>query len=211
MIVGAMGCGPANKDIRLTQGEMQGIKKIAVIIEQKHNFEVIHSRAKANAGAAAMFGLVGAAVASGIDEGADKDKVAAVASAVQDVCCPAIFIGGLKPLLESTRFDKIYIVPDASQKVDLSDYDAVVTFTIDRWGLRLVERETESVSAFVEMDVKMVRAKDKKTIWDQREVIVGDRRENFMTYKTNGEMLRNELRDTIKKAGAQMANALVYQ
>lgn len=211
MILGAFGCGPAHKDIRLTQNEMQSIKKIAIAVKQKHNFEVIHSRATADGTAAVLFGLVGATIASGIDEGEDKDKAALMTNAIEDVCCPSIFIESLSPLFETTRFDKVYILPDANQKASLSDYDAVVTFSIDRWGLRLIEHMADKLAAFVEMDAKMVRAKDKKTIWDQREVIIGERRENLEMYSTNGEMLRNELRETIKKAGFQMANALIYQ
>jgi hypothetical protein len=190
---------------------MQGIRKIAVVVEQKHNFEVIHSRATADGTAAVMFGLVGATIASGIDEGEDKDRAALVATAVQDVCCPAIFKESLKPLCESTRFEKVYILPDAKQKEDLSGYDAVVTFNIDRWGLRLLDRTADKVAAFVELNVKMVRIKDKKTIWDQREVIIGDRKESFGIFSTNVELLRSELSETIKKAGFQMANSLIYQ
>jgi len=216
IILGTFGCsgpsGPAHNEIRLTQSGLQGVKKIAVVVEQKHNFEVIHSRATTNIGAPLLLGgLAGVEIASGIDEGKDKNQTALMAKAIQDVCCPSLFIESLSPLSEPTRFDKVYILPDANQKVSLSDYDAVVTFTIARWGLRLIERETDKVAAFVELDAKMVRTRDANTIWDQREVIIGDRRENLATYSADSNMLRNELRETIKKAGFQMSNALIYQ
>jgi len=210
MIISAMGCGPA-KEIRLNQGDLQDVKKIAVVVQEKHGFEVIHSRAKANATAAALFGVAGAAIAGGIDEGKDKDMAATVAPAVKDMSCSAIFVESLVPLLKSEKYEKVYIVPDANQKKDLSGYDAVVTFTIDKWGLRLVEREASNVAAFVELDIKMVKTKDSKTIWDQREVIVGDRREGFLMFSNNSELLRGELKETIKKAGFQMSNSLIYQ
>ncbi len=40
MIFGVFGCGPTHKkDIILTQSDLQYVKRVAVIVEQKHNFE----------------------------------------------------------------------------------------------------------------------------------------------------------------------------
>jgi hypothetical protein len=212
MPLGLVGCGAAHKDVRLTPGQMQGVKKIAVATEQKHDFEVFYSRTKADYGVPVVLGgLVGGAIANGAVEGQDKDATSLMAGSVKDVRCPSIFVESLAPLSASTRFEKVYMVPEASQKAGLSDYDAVVTFTIATWGLRLVERDNDKVAAFVELDVEMVRGTDKKVIWDQREVIVGDRRETLATYTADGEALRKELRETIKRAGFQMANTLIYQ
>ncbi|MGA2915064.1 MAG: hypothetical protein ABSE89_03465 [Sedimentisphaerales bacterium] len=200
------------KNVNLTENDLKGIKKVAIVVEQKRDFELLYHRAMTAYGTASLLGGVGFdgdAIAHGIDKGKDKKAAAPMLDAVADVCCSSIFIESLSPLKKSTRFESIYI-PDTNQKKNLSDYDATVTFTIDRWGLRLVEREANKVAAFVELEVKMVSSKDKSTIWNQREVIIGSRKETPQTFAADGKMLNDELRRTIKKAGLQMANALIY-
>jgi hypothetical protein len=202
---------------KVAQKELQGVKKVAVVVEQNHNFEVMQSRAKTNYGLFyALGGVPGMAIAHGIDKGKDMNEAAPMMSAVQDVCCSSIFTESLAPLFEPNRPGRIYILTGENQKINLSDYDAVVTFTIDRWGLRLTELATnnpaaDKLASFVKVYAKMVSSKNKKTIWKRKELITGDRHENLTTFTANSEMLRNELRETIKKAGVQMSNALIQQ
>jgi len=214
LLFGAAGCGSENKtSISLTQSGLQGVKKIAVVVEQKNDFEVIHYRATTNYRVAYFAGgLAGDAIAHGVDKDKDKKEALPMIKAVEDVCCSSIFIESLAPLFEPNRTDRVYILTNTNpkQKTNLSEYDAVLTFTIDRWGLRLIELGTEKLAGFVKVYAKMVNTKDKKIIWKQKELIIGERRETVSTYTTNSEMLRNEMRETIKKTGFQMANALMF-
>lgn len=196
----------------LTQNDMKGIKKISINVEQKREFELIYHRAMTAYGTASLLGAVGYdgdAIAHGIDKSKDKKAAEPMMDAVKDVCCASIFTESLSPLKESNHFDKVNILPETNQKKNVSDYDATVTFNIDRWGLRLVEREANKVAAFVELEVKMVKNKDKSTIWNQRQVVIGSRKETVQTFAADSKMLNDELRETIKKAGLQMANNLL--
>jgi hypothetical protein len=212
LIFGSTGRAAENKkNVSLTENDLKGIKKVAIAVEQKRDFEVIHWRAKTAYGTSSLLGgFEGDAIAHGIDKGKDKKEAEPMIEAIKDVCCPAIFIESLSPVKDSNHFEKVYIQVDTNQKTNLSDYDAAITFTIDRWGLRLVEREADKVAAFVELEAKMVRTKDKRTIWNQREVIVGSRKETVAAFSADSNMLCEEMHETIQKAGLQMANALIY-
>ena len=212
LIFGASVSGSENKkNDSLTENDLKGIKKVAIVVEQKRDFELLYHRAKTAYGTASLLGgFEGDAIAHGIDKGKDKKAAEPMIEAVKDVCCSPIFIESLSPLKKSTRFETVNILSDANQKTNLSDYDATVTFTINRWGLRLVEREANNVAAFVEVESKMVTSKSKKPVWENREVIIGSRKETPQTFAADGKMLREELQATIKKAGLQMSNVLIY-
>jgi len=224
LLLGASGCLETKTDsgyiveskTKVAPNELQGVKKVAVIVEQNHNFEVMKSRAKTSGLWGAGLGISGMAIAHGIDKGKDMNEAAPMMSAVQDVCCTSIFTESLAPLFEPNRPDRIYTLIGANQQINLSDYDAVVTFTIDRWGLRLMELANKNPAAdklagFVKVYAKMVSTKDEKIIWKRKELVDGERRETVSAYTTNSEMLHNELKDTIKKAGVRMSNALIQQ
>jgi len=196
------------KEKSLTENDLKGITKIAIVIEQKRPaFEVLHWRAKTAYGISSLGGFAGDAIAHGIDK--DKDSNEAALMNPGDIQCSAIFKESLEPLNNSKKFEKVYITSGENKK-ELSDYDAVLTFTINRWGLRLVERENEKLSAFVELKAEMVSAKEKKPVWDERQVIVGNKRQTVAEFTADSNMLNSELQDAIKKAGTQMSNALIY-
>jgi hypothetical protein len=203
----AVRAGEKNKS--LTENDLKGIKKIAIVIEEKRpNFEVLHWRAKTAYGTASLLGgFEGDAIAHGIDKGKDANEASLMNPG--DIKCSAVFKESLEPLNNSKRFEKVYIASGENKK-GLSDYDAVLTFTVNRWGLRLVERENEKLAAFVELKAEMVKAGEKKPVWDERQVIVGNNRRTVAEFTADSNMLNSELKDTIKKAGVQMSNALIY-
>lgn len=206
-----IGCGPVHKNISPEPGQLDNIKKLAVVVDQKSDFEVFHSRATGDLVATAIFGVIGAAVASGINEGEDKDRAAQLAPFVSELSCRSLFVNSLASLQLNSRFETVQILPDKSDKQTQSQFDAVVTFEIQKWGLRLIDRETDKLSGFVELNMHMTTTADNKTIWDQRHVIIGQGRERLSTYSLNAELLRNELRQTIEQAGSRMVNLLIYQ
>ncbi len=206
-----IGCGPVHTNVSPEPGQLLNIKKLAVVVNQKGDFEVVHSRATANATAAVMFGLIGAAVAGGIDEGEDKDRAAILASSIGDLSCRSLFVNSLSNISSASRFETVQILSKKPDKNTQSQFDAIVTFEIEKWGLRLVEREADELAGFVELNMNMTTTADSKTIWDQRHVIMGQGRERLTTYSHNSELLRNELRQTIEQAASRMINLLIYQ
>lgn len=210
-LTGIVGCGPAHKNLSPEPGQLRDIKKLAVVVEQKGDFEVIHSRATADSTAGVMFGLIGVAIAGGIDEGEDKDRAAKLAPSISELSCCSLFANSLAAISSASRFETVQILSEKPDKNTQSKFDAVVTFEIQKWGLRIVASETGELSGFVELNMNMKTTADNKTIWDQRHVVIGQGQELFNTYSLNAELLRNELRQTIEQAASRMSNLLIYQ
>ncbi len=200
----------SDKEVPLTQKSLQDIRKITIIVEQKRpDFEVFHWRAKTAYGTASLLGgFEGDAIAHGIDKGKDKKEAEPMLDSVKDISCSALFAESLAPLKDSNQFE--IEMKSQQEEKSLSGYDAAVNFIIKRWGLRLVEREAEKLAAFVELEAKMTRPNEKKPIWNQRHVIVGSRKETVDVFTSDQKMLRDELQATIKKAGMQMSNEILY-
>lgn len=205
------GCGSAHKTLRPEQGQLNNIKTLAVVVEQDKEFEIFYSRANADATGAALFGVVGVAVGASIDENEDKEKAKLMAPAISNISCKSIFSEALLPLQQNERFEKVEIIKDGFNSDQFKDYDAVVFLAVKKWGLRLVEQRTDTVSGFVEVDIKMQTVPDNKLIWEERQVIAGRSREYLREYISNAELLQNELTQTIKDAGSRMSNLLIYQ
>jgi hypothetical protein len=204
------GCGSAHKTVRPEQGQLNNVKTLAVVVDQDKEFELFYSRASADGTGAALFGVVGATVGASIDENEDKEKAKLMAPAISNICCKSIFSEALLPLQQNNRFEKVQIIKEGLNSDQFDGYDAVVFFTVKKWGLRLVEQRTDMVSGFIEIDVKMRTIPDNKTIWEERQVIAGRGRENLREYISNAELLQNELTQTIKDAGTRMSNLLIY-
>ncbi len=200
----------ADKEISLTGKNLQSIKKVAVIVEEKRpDFEVFHWRAKTAYGTASLLGgFEGDAIAHGIDKDKDKKEAAPMLDSVKDISCSSLFTESLTPLKDANQFT-IEMKSETEEK-GLSGYDAVLKFTIKRWGLRLVEREAERLAAFVELTVEMKKANEKKPIWNQRYVVVGSSKETVDVFTADTKMLNEQLQETIKKAGLQMSLAMLY-
>lgn len=204
------GCGSAQKSQRPAHEEFAKIKSLAIVVKQERDFEVIYNRATANATSAALFGLAGAAITASIDEGKDKERAEQMAQAVSEICCHSDFAAGLAALEQNARFEKIFVVDDPKEPLALGEYDAVVTFTIKQWGLRLVEQRQDAMAGFMEIDMKVQDAA-KKAIWDERHVVIGQGREYLRKYMTDASLVQNELKQTIQDAGMRMSNLLIYQ
>lgn len=199
-----------DKNITFCQQDLTGIKKIAIFVEQKREFEVFHWRAKTAYGtASALGGFEGDAIAHGIDKGKDEKEAKPMLDSIKDISCSEAFIASLKAIKDSNQFEKVDIKTGEAPKSE-DGYDAVIGFTINKWGIRLVERDAEKLAGFVELEVKMTKPKEKKPIWDERQVVVGSKKETIDAFTSNGKMLNEEVRAAIAKVGTQMSNTLLY-
>lgn len=211
MLMALTGCGSAHKTVRPDQDQLKAIKTLAVLIDQDTEFEVVYSRATADGTGAVLFGVVGAAIGASIDEGEDREKAESMATAVEKIDFYSIFSDALTPLEKNGPFQEVTILDGSSSLKSLDSYDAVVTFTIDQWGLRLVEQKRDLVSGFVELEMKMKTYPDQKIIWDERHVVLGQGREYLRKYMSDSELLQNEMVQTIQATADRMSNLLIYQ
>jgi len=199
------------KDVTPTTQDLTPIKKLVIFVEQKHPFEVYHWRAKTAYGTASLLGgFEGDAIAHGIDKDKDKKEAAPMLDSVKDINCSELFIAAIKPLTDSKQFEKVDIKTGEFEKKIAAEYDAAIAFTINKWGIRLVDRENEKLAGFTEVKVEMTKAKEKEPIWQQRSVVVGSEKQTIEGFTSDGKTLNAEVRNAINKTGAQMANTILY-
>ncbi len=204
-------CGPVHNSIRPTTETMNKIQSLALIVPPAPNFTVIYERAKATNAPAVFFGFIGAAIASGHNESLDNKKAELLSPYLDTFSCRSIFLESLQKTLNWTdRFTEIKVLDKEFESKDVLQ-DALVTLYIPNWGIRLVNREKNEMTAFVELEIKMIRIEDGEVLWDDRELVMGQRGCPFRSYQKNKELLRNDLNKTCKDAGSRIANMLIYQ
>jgi hypothetical protein len=90
------------------------------------------------------------------------------------------------------------------------NFDAVLTFDIKTWGLRLPNQNEERLAPFIELETTLRRSSDNQTLWNMHDTFLGQKRTYFSEYKEDGPMLRKELKDTVASAGSRMAMKIIY-
>jgi len=99
------------------------------------------------------------------------------------------------------------------EELDASEgqkYDAVLTLNIKDWGLRLPSQTVEQLAGFIELEAKMVRTEDNQTLWEEHDTVLGQGRRFFSEYKDDGNLLRNEIKETVQSAGSRIATRIAY-
>lgn len=210
LVIFGVSCGPVHKQVRLYEN-INEVKKLGVVVPSEPEFTVIYDRAKATV-APALFGLVGVAVAAGYNQSQDNAKAKVLVTEPGSLSCRSIFLESLcKTLKEVGRFDEVKVYDKEPDPKDVSSHDAVVTFAMKSWGVRVAERETDQLASFVELEITMIQTRDNQTLWDEHEVVLGKGRYSFDSYKGDKELLQNDLKETVETAGFSMASRLIYQ
>jgi len=203
-------CGPVHKSVGPTTESMNEIQSLAIIVPSAPNFTVIYERAKATNAPAVFFGLIGAAIASGHNESLDNKKANLLSPYLDSFSCRSIFLQSLQDILNEThRFTEIKVFDRSLEAKDVLQ-DVTVIFHIANWGIRLVDREKDHMRAFVELHVKMIRTEDGKVLWDDREVVMGQRCRALKSYQEDKKLLPNDLKEACSDAGSRIASMLIY-
>jgi hypothetical protein len=211
LLIFPVSCGPVHQTVQLKPEDAGKIKTLAVVIPKDGEFTVLLDRATATTAPAAMFGLIGAAVASSHNKSLDEEKMKALAPHLSGFFARSVFIESfLKTLTESGQFEGAQIFDRHLGGNEISKYDAVLTLTINDWGLRLPSQSEERLAGFLELEAKMSRSKDNQVLWDEHDTILGQRRHFFSEYKADGSMFRSEIEETVKTAGARAATKIAY-
>lgn len=211
LIAFVVSCGPVHKQVRLYDN-INKVKKLAVVVPSEPEFTVIYERAKATAAPAALFGIIGATVASGYNQSQDNAKAKVLVPEPGGLSYRSIFLESLcKTLKDAGRFDEVKVFDKELDSEDISRHDAVVTFNMKYCGVRMANRETDQLASFIELEIMMIQTHDNQTLWDEHEVALGKGRHSFYSYKGNKELLQNDLKETAESAGFSMANRLIYQ
>ncbi len=205
-------CGPVNEAVRSTPVEINKIQKLAVVTPKEGGFTIIDEQAKATATPAVLFGLTGAIVASAYNQHKDSESAKTISGQMTSLSCRSLFIESFQTALsEYNRFpDAVYL--DHELKVEeVKNYDAVASFEILSWGLRLAERsQGDLLKPFLEIHAQLVDAKGNK-LWDETDVLTGHGRSSLSSYQNDHELFMKDMEEAIQDAGRKMAVSLIYQ
>jgi hypothetical protein len=157
--------------------------------------------------------LIGAAVASAHNTSLDYELAKSIGAQMDGFSCRSVFKDSLrKTLVDSKRFSDIQVFDKNLDPVEVSRYDAVLTFLIPNWGIRLVERgQNELLATFVELEAKMVPSASTNILWDEHDTVIGQIKRTMGSYQNDKELLRKDIHETVVDAGQRMANILIYR
>jgi adenosine deaminase len=79
----------------------------------------------------------------------------------------------------------------------ISKYDAILTFRVVSWGIRLIQEEPDLMSPFIELEVKMVYVPTSKVLWDDCDKYIGQNRFPLHAYQNQKELCKKEIQETI--------------
>ncbi len=205
------GCGPVNQAIRPTPAEVGRIQRLAVVIHQEGQFTVIDNRAKATDTAVVLFGLTGALIASAYNQHADSEKAKSFSSQLTLSCKPLFLESFKNSLIEYNRFTDAVFLDQNPKPEEAGNYDAVVSFEILNWGLRVAERsQGDLLKPFMEIHAQLIDSKGKK-LWDEKDVVVGHGRQSLSSYQSDRELFKKDMEEGMQNAGRKMAVSLIYQ
>ena len=204
-------CGPVHQAIQPSAETIRGLNRIAVVVPSDGAFIVFLDRATATPAPAVLFGLIGAAIASAHNESRDTERMTALNPHLAGFSARETFVGAFSQAMKQAGKDKdVQLFDQVPDSTETTKFDAVLTFKINYWGLRLANRDEERLAPFVELQTKLIRSADSQPLWDMHDTFLGQKRAYLSDYKEDGAMLRNEMKETIANAGTRMAIKIIY-
>ena len=219
-------CSSLGKTKRPTPDNLKMIKSLALVIPTELDFTVINESAKGFGPIQGIMGslagglagipniassLVVDSVTSQYNKSLDNKEREHISPQVDKLSYRSVFLESLLNTLKSTKnFTKIKIFDKKIDKKDSNQYDAIAIFSIQNLGLRLTDHNNGQMATFIEVEVKMIQTKDSTTLWKEHQVVLGQRRHKFDSYKKNVSLLQTELKETVIDAGTRMAKVLKY-
>ncbi len=210
LLVALSACGGAYV-LRPTETDLKPIRSIGVVIPKEGKATVIYERARATAGPAVMFGLIGATVASVSNATRDGSMAKSLQPVLEGFSCRTVLFDAFqRALMASGRFAEVRLLDAAPDAKAGNAPDGVVTLTIHDWGLRLIQQNSELLSTFVEVEADLRGAQGGHRLWDEHDTFLSGRSHNLSTYQGDGSLLKAELTDAIQRAGGELAGQLAY-
>jgi hypothetical protein len=211
-------CGSVHTLVRPSSEDLKAVRTVAVVIRDDARFIVVHESGKDNRAAAtgAAFGLLGVLIAGGLSEAhsnaTDKATTERLTPLLAGWSARDAFVDAFDAAVRAAgRTADVQVFDRELPAMERKRYDAVATVRLTDWGLKVVTPgQHDLLSGFAYVRAEMARTGDGVTVWDERNLVLGQRRELLGEYERNAELLRNEVRDAVSSAGYQTAVVLLY-
>lgn len=181
--------------------------KVAVYIEKTGKFEVLHNRAESTNTGAVLFGLIGVAVEESNRTEQDNKREEEILEHIPDDACHNYLISAMTQRLA----EKGYLMTVVEDKMGKpADDTFAVRLKIDHCGFRIVNAETDELSAYLAGQYQVLEPGEKKHGTMQSVLVTGDLRATWDVIVENFDASVEEFRAVKSKAGRRLANKIIY-
>lgn len=174
--------------------------QVNIGVTRDGSFEVFHSRAKSTATGAALAGLIGAAVQTGIESSSDSKKTTAVLAKIKDSSCRSRILTSLEDKLVA----KDYLVELTEDMLYPN-----LNLSIDYCGFKIVNTQTNAMAAFARLTATYLDI-NKKQIFKEVILITGRQEIPYSELESGDVDVETELSQVLQNTGKRIANKIIY-
>ena len=166
-------------------------------------FEVLHSRATATGTGAAVAGLVGAMIESGIESSKDAKREQELIPQLKTTNCASDLTAGFQKIVE--RNGNYQLAADSKEA------DVTLNVKVRSCGFRVVDTNRVLLSSYVELNYDFSDEKRNTNKQDQYIYMTGKKRFSWEEIKSNKETANREFESALFRAGKRLANKFLYR
>lgn len=163
-------------------------------------FEVVSHRMEAVGAGAAIGGLVGIAIQSGIHSSQDESLKKRLLQSYPEASCSQIL---LEAFSDRIRASGSFSLESAGKKA------AAVDIEIDECGLHLADTTAYEFASYVYLKLKVKPATG--AAWNESIQVSGRNRYDFEEFVRQPGLAKSEMEDTLKRAGTRAADKIIYK
>lgn len=182
-------------------------KIIHIDIVGEGRFEVIYHRALSNATGAAIAGIIGAGIQSGIEAGRDEEKTRQLGELIEKGAWKTQFLDTLNDKLEAEGYEAVW-VEDTGELGS----GAVLKIYPEYYGFRMVDTTTRLVSAFIAFKAAFSVANSKHKAEPEKEeyYITNKNQYSWDDLLKKDSAVNSDLEAVLEKAAKRLANKIIY-
>jgi len=182
-------------------GDGMDPKTATLHVEKTGKFQVLVSRVETSGTSTVLFGLIGAAVTSSVENNKDTARENELLPLIGDPSCEKVFRTSLANRLAEKGHTLAGEAQDSGPQIHLK---------IEACGFRIVDRETGEIAAFFAADYRLYDEPVSKARDLERLLLTGRNRYAWADLLDNPETVADEFRSIQSKAGRRIANKLIY-
>ncbi len=184
-----------------------GPKTVYIDVVGEGNFEVVYHRALSNATGAAIAGVIGAGIQSGIEKGKDSEKEDQLRPLINRDSWKQQFLDTLNDKLVAEGYEAVWVeeTRDIGKGIVLKIYP-------DKFGFKMVNTSSRLVSAFITFEASFsgTSRNEQKAAQKEPYYITNRNQHPFDELLQEDSPVNAELEATLKKAAKRLANKLIY-
>ena len=170
-------------------------------------FDVLYHRVLSTATGAAIAGIIGAGIQSGIEAGKDEKKTKELQPLIKKDTWKTRFLDTLNNKLESEGFESVWV----EHRKGIGE-GLVLKIYPDRYGFKLVDSSTRLVSAFIDFKASFSHGDSKNAREQEKEAYYLTNRNQYPydDLLKEDSPVNKDLEAVLEKAARRLANKIIY-